>query len=292
MIGAAKSSSSAKFNARRRSFCCRYTWKFGAKFRSAMSLPLAVVSGDPIALCDSISKIAFESKPARSLSACISPSAPMTLPIMIWSMSFARAACVGVSPTNQRFAPMISMCAALASYASLEPPPMNKSSPLAASRHPPLTGAAKKDTRSPKISLVASPHSPSTVEQSTYVFFRVPLARDAPSAYALATAFAALGSLSMANVTSTSPLAISSTLDASVIVPIAFPLARSSLSNASRHARALSALRFHATTSQPPRASARAMALPMIPSPRKPTRVVEGVVMDEVDAKPTRPSEL
>ena len=202
----------------------------------------------------------------------------MTLPIMIWSMSFARAACVGVSPTNQRFAPMISMCAALASYASLEPPPMNKSSPLAASRHPPLTGAAKKDTRSPKISLVASPHSPSTVEQSTYVFFRVPLARDAPSAYALATAIAALGSLSMANVTSTSPLAISSTLDASVIVPIAFPRARSS-SNASRHALALSALRFHATTSHPPRASARAMAVPMIPRPITPTRVVEGVVM-------------
>ena len=242
-----------------------------------MSLPLAVVSGDPIALCESISKIAFESNPARSLSACISPSAPTTFPIMICNINFALAACVGLSPTSQRFAPMTSMNRAPSSYARASPPPRNKSSPFAASRHPPDTGAAKNRTFSPKISRVASPHAPSTVEQSTYVLAspsRVPLA----AAYALATSSAARGSASIANVTSHRAATSATASTTSIAPPFARIASASSRSNAARVASALSRDRFHATTRAPARASARDIAAPMMPIPMNPTAAPRAAV--------------
>lgn len=90
------------------------------------------------------------------------------VPIMICSISLARDACEGVSPVCHDCAPITSINGDAASKAAFSPPQMNSNSPLAASRHPPLTGAARN---LPPVALITlallSPVASSTVEQST-----------------------------------------------------------------------------------------------------------------------------
>mmetsp|Transcript_6947 Transcript_6947/g.25552 ORF Transcript_6947/g.25552 Transcript_6947/m.25552 type:complete len:238 (-) Transcript_6947:62-775(-) len=231
-----------------------------------MSFPFAAQRWFPIALSPKMSRTLPSSSPDALVIAIISASEPTTLPIIICSISFARAASAGPGPSSHRRWPIASRPSGphAASKAAREPPHRNRSFPDAASLHPPLTGAARnlppdRSTASPTLTPVRS----STVLQSTYVLALAFDPRDAIPATALsgpptATASAALGSASIAKTTSH--------------VDVTSAGVRATAAPSARKGSVFATLLLYTVMFAPAPTSLDAICAPMMPRPRKPTR--------------------